>query len=102
MKRTILAALLSGALIMTAFGGEVDRRQRRQQKRIGEGVESGQLTAKETAKLERKEANLRREIHNDRTDGNGLTPKEKAKINRQENRLSRDIYRQKHDGQTQK
>ncbi len=70
------------------------------QARIGEGVESGQLTPRETARLERKEARVRSEIRRDRAaNGGTLTPAEKARINRQENRLSRQIYRQKHDAQ---
>ena len=64
------------------------------------GVQSGQLTPHEAARLERKEARIRREIHRDRAaNGGTLTPAQKASINRQENRTSRQIYRQKHDGQ---
>jgi hypothetical protein len=79
---------------------EVGQRQRNQQERIAQGVKSGQLNARETARLESREAAIHKEVHNDRVaNGGKLTPAEKAKVNRQENRTSRAIYRQKHDAQ---
>ncbi len=76
------------------------QRQKNQQKRIGEGVENGQLTPRETAKLEREQAQINREIRRDKKTGGGLTPRERAKIQRDQNKASRDIYREKHDAQT--
>jgi hypothetical protein len=94
----VLAAALAVSLSVPAFAAEVDRRQANQQARIAEGIESGQLTPRETAHLERREAKTRREIHRDRlANGGKLTPAEKAKINREENRTSRQIYRSKHN-----
>jgi len=79
---------------------EVGQRQRNQQERIAQGVKSGQLNPRETARLEGREAAIHKEVHNDRVaNGGKLTPAEKAKVNRQENRTSRAIYRQKHDAQ---
>jgi hypothetical protein len=79
---------------------EVGQRQRNQQERIAQGVKSGQLNARETARLEGRESAIHNEVHNDRVaNGGKLTPAEKAKVNRQENRTSRAIYRQKHDAQ---
>ncbi len=103
MKTTvahIVAAVLAVAVAMPSLAAEVDQRQRNQQARIGEGVESGELTPRETARLERKEARIHREIRRERAaNGGTLTPGERARVNRQENRLSRQIYRQKHDAQ---
>ncbi len=94
----VAAALLS--LTAPALAGEVDRREARQQARIADGVRSGELTPRETARLERKEARVQREIRRDRAENGGtLSPAERASIDRQQNRLSRQIYRQKHDGQ---
>lgn len=99
MKRTamaILAALLG--ISLAAGAAEVDRREERQQDRIGQGVQSGQLTPGETAHLERKEARINREIKRDRAaNGGTLTPAERRRINRQQNRVSRQIYRDKHN-----
>lgn len=79
---------------------EVGQRQRNQQERIAQGVKSGQLNPRETARLEGRQAAIHKEVHNDRVaNGGHLTSGEKAKVNRQENRTSRAIYRQKHDAQ---
>ena len=101
MKTTtmgVLAAVLG--ISLAANAAEVDRRERRQQERIAEGVKSGELTPRETARLERKEARIHREIARDRAaNGGQLTPAERRQINRQQNRVSRQIYREKHDAQ---
>jgi len=111
MNKFWLATLIGGALLIPAAypqtaapaeekEGRIQRREERQQKRIAQGVASGQLTPKETARLENKEAKINRQVRRDRKqNGGNLTNKEKAKINREQNRASRDIYRQKHDAQ---
>ena len=81
---------------------EVGKRAENQQDRIAQGVKSGQLTAGETAHLEKNEAKINKEVRNDRAaNGGKLTPQEKAKVNRQQNRESRQIYRDKHNGRRQ-
>ena len=97
MKKLIAVAAF--ALFATSvFAAKVDRRQVHQQKRIAQGVKSGQLTPKETANLEHKEAKLQTEKHDMREDNGGkLTPAEKAKLNHQQNVLSKDIYKDKHN-----
>jgi hypothetical protein len=96
----LAAALLAVAVATPTLAAEIDRREARQQERIGQGVQSGELTPRETVRLERKEARIHREIRRDRAaNGGTLTPAEKARVNRQEDRVSRQIYRQKHDAQ---
>jgi hypothetical protein len=99
LSGTVLLGLAMAAGPM--WGQNIRKREKRQQERIAQGVKSGELTPKETAKIERKEAKLHREIKRDRADGGGLSPQERAKITRQQNRASREIYREKHDNQTQ-
>jgi hypothetical protein len=103
MKRMIhgiAIGVLTVVLSASAFAqGTIRQRQENQQQRIGQGVGNGSLTAGETARLERQEAALNREIRRDRKDGGGLSRAERRKINRQQNRMSRKIYRQKHDAQ---
>jgi hypothetical protein len=78
--------------------GSVNDRREDQQQRIGNGVQSGQLTAGETKTLESREANLNREIRDDRTaNGGKLTTQERQQINHQQNNLSRSIYNDKHN-----
>jgi hypothetical protein len=81
---------------------EVGQRQRNQQERIAQGVKSGQLTASETAHLERREAAIHKEVKTERAaNGGTLTPVERRQVNRQENRTSKAIYRKKHNARTQ-
>ena len=104
MKKIFLMLAGAGLMVGSAVAQEnrIHERKENQQQRIANGVENGSLTPKETARLENKEANLNREIRNDRKqNGGNLTNKEKRQINRQQNHLSRNIYRQKHDGQHQ-
>ena len=82
-----------------AFAGRIVNREVNQQERIAQGVASGALTPRETARLEGREARLNREIRRDRWTGGGLSWAERARIERQQNRLSRSIWREKHDAQ---
>ena len=76
----------------------VGQRDRNQQDRIANGIDSGQLTAGETNNLESREANVNREVRDDRAANNGhLTQQERQQINHQQNNLSRSIYQDKHN-----
>lgn len=79
----------------------VNDRRENQQDRVANGVQSGQLTAGETKNLEGREANLNREVKDDRqANGGKLTTQEKQQVNRQQNNLSRSIYNDKHNANT--
>lgn len=79
----------------------VNQRRENQQDRIANGVQSGQLTAGETKNIEGREANLNREIKDDRqADGGKLTAQERQQVNRQQNNLSKSIYQDKHNANT--
>ena len=81
--------------------GSVNDRREDQQQRIANGVQSGQLTAGETKNLESREANLNREIKDDRqANGGKLTAQEHRQVNRQQNNLSKSIYQDKHNANT--
>src|SRR5208337_3672860 len=109
MKRFIVIAAFSGTMLIPRAHAQtagqdttIHERKENQQDRIANGVGSGQLTAGETASLERKEASLNQETRADRQANNGqLTAPEKAQINRQQNRLSGDIYNDKHNAAQQ-
>jgi len=80
----------------------IAQRKENQQQRIGNGVQSGQLTAGETANLETKEAAINGETEADRAaNGGKLTGAEKTQINGQQNKLSNQIYDDKHNAATQ-
>jgi hypothetical protein len=107
LRKAFFAATLAG-LAAPAFSQSttpapvVDQRKENQQDRIANGVQSGQLTAGETANLEKKESTLNKEENRmeKRDDGN-LTAADKARLTRQQNRLSNQIYRDKHNGRVQ-
>jgi hypothetical protein len=76
----------------------IAQRKENQQDRILNGVESGELTAGETSKLETKEAAINGETRADRAaNGGKLTAAEKQQIRKQQNRLSKQIYNDKHN-----
>ncbi len=113
MNRTLAMFAVSGLMACgTAFAqqtappaanavpkeGSVNDRRADQQQRIANGVQSGQLTAGETKNLESREANLNREIRDDRAANDGrLTAQEHKQINRQQNNMSRSIYKDRHN-----
>ncbi len=106
MKRVIIGiltgALLTGTSTMALADEKIKDRKQNQQKRIAQGVKSGQLTPHETAHIENNESKINKEVRQDRkANGGNLTNNEKAQVNRQQNRVSKEIYNQKHDGQTQ-
>ena len=73
-----------------------------QQQRIGQGVQSGQLTAHETQNLEGREASINRQAAQDRAaNGGHLNQQERQQINQRQNNVSRSIYQDKHNAPTQ-
>jgi len=81
---------------------KVGQRRENQQDRIAQGIKSGQLTAGETAKLEKQQQGINKQVAADRqANGGTLTASEKKQVNREQNQASRNIYRKKHNAQTQ-
>lgn len=100
MKRFLIdsAAVLILAGAAFAQTSEVGKRAENQQDRVAQGVKSGQLTAGETANVERKESAINKEVRTDRRqDGGKLTPQERKAVNGQQNNLSKQIYNDKHN-----
>ena len=101
----VLAVAIALAFTGSAFAQtatpNIDKRQANQEKRIEQGVKSGELTPKETARLEKREAKLQADKEKAQADG-VVTKKERAKLQHEANRDSKAIYRQKHDAQKTK
>jgi hypothetical protein len=77
---------------------QVNRRETNQQKRIANGVKSGQLTPGETRRLERGEQRLAKNEKRDMAKDNGhLTKKDQRQLNREANRMSARIAHDKHN-----
>ena len=79
----------------------VTQRQENQKARIAEGVKSGELTQKETAKLRAEQRAIRAEKKMAKADG-VVTHAERAKLHHDQNAASADIRKQKHDAQKRK
>jgi hypothetical protein len=75
------------------------QRDANQQKRIDQGLKSGQLTTKEAASLEQREAKLDRTEQRDMRHG-PMTQAENAQIQRMQNRDSKAIHRDVHNAAT--
>ena len=92
-----LASFNHGQPASTAMD-RVDGRRYNQQGRIAQGVANGSLMPAGTKNLESREANLNKEIHDDRAaNGGKLTPQERQQVNQQQNNLSKSIYNDKHN-----
>lgn len=108
LKSTLVAATFAVASLgafaqaaVTPATPRVDQREANQQARIANGAASGQLTAKETNRLEKEQAHVNRVEDKAKADGK-VTAAERKRMQRLQNRTSKDIYRQKHDAQTAK
>jgi hypothetical protein len=102
MKLSALAALAAAiALPVAAQTGtpRVDQREANQQARIQRGVQSGQLTPREAASLERGQAKVEAKEDKAKADGK-VTAKERAKLAKAQNKQSRRIARKKHNKRT--
>jgi uncharacterized membrane protein YebE (DUF533 family) len=102
--KTSIAALVIAALPALAFAQAtpatpgIDQRQANQERRIEQGVKSGELTNREAARLEKGQAKVQRMEAKAKADG-VVTAKERRQITREQDKQSRRIARAKHDAQ---
>ena len=76
----------------------LDQRQANQEQRIQQGVQSGSLTQRETARLDRGQDRVQRIEDKANADGT-VTRKERIRMQHAQDVESKRIYRQKHDRQ---
>jgi hypothetical protein len=103
MKTVILAAAAmvmstTWAWAQSAETPGIDQRQANQERRIDQGVASGQLTEREANRLNRQQGRINKMEDKAKSDG-VVTAKERARLNAAQNRASRNIAREKHDRQ---
>ena len=107
MKNTTLLAGIGLALSLAMMGSanadtpRYDARQHNQRARIVNGVQSGELTMRETRRLAGGQAHLNRVERRAEADG-VVTNRERAHLQHEANQQSRRIHRQKHDAQVKK
>jgi hypothetical protein len=92
------SAFAQGAPVDPTATPRIDRREARQQKRIDQGVASGQLTPKEAARLQAQQGRIETAEARAKSDG-VVTAKERAALTHRQNKASRNIRRNKHDRQ---
>ncbi len=101
LKHTVIAVVLATPLVAFAQGASTpgfDQRQVNQERRIEQGVESGSLTQREAARLERGQDRLQNMENKAKADG-VVSRQERVRLQRAENKQSQRIYREKHDRQ---
>ena len=94
MKTLFLAAAALAATVAAAAPAEaqVNQRQYRQQQRIYQGVDRGQISQREYFNLQRQQGRIARYEQVSRRDGGGLSRDERTRLNRMQNRASENIH----------
>ncbi len=80
-------------------GAQNNRGLHDESRRIQQGVNSGELTAFEAARLNTEKTQLRNEAILYKTSDGRIGPRERADLRRDNRRLNKNICRQKHDRQ---
>jgi Ni/Co efflux regulator RcnB len=105
MKKLIrVAAVLSVCASSLAYAQantpKTDQRQAKQEQRIDQGITSGQLSERETNRLNNQQEHINK-IEDKAKSDDVVTKKERARIGQAQDRASRHIAKQKHDSQKQ-
>ncbi|HPV83409.1 MAG TPA: hypothetical protein PK866_09800 [Nitrospira sp.] len=103
MKSTIWSAALLSMCVPSFVWAQaetprIDQRQANQERRIDQGISSGQLNEREANRLNNQQQHVNNMEDKAKSDG-VVTKKERARINHAQDRTSRHIARQKHDRQ---
>jgi hypothetical protein len=99
MKSKIALMILAiSALSLSAEARRDQRREARQESRIAQGVESGELTKPEAKRLRRGQKRIDRAQASATADG-VVTDNEKAHLEHMQDRQSEQIYKDKHNDQ---
>ena len=105
LMKLVLVAALTAAPAMTFAQttapeqpkNPIVKREFNQQRRIGNGIQSGRLTPRQGVRLERQQRNIHRQVGAMRARHNGhLTMRDRRMIQHRQNVASRKIYRAKH------
>lgn len=102
-KLVILTVMMMISLFISvdmAQAGRAGNRQIKQQKRIQQGLASGELTSAEALRLEREQRRIQKTKQEVLKDSE-LTPEERLCLERRQNKANRHIYRLKHNEKTE-
>lgn len=100
MKKILITLSLFFAFALVASAQtktpQINKREKNQKERIVKGIKSGDLTAKETGKLLKQQAEIRKAERKAKSDGK-VTFKERLKGHRKLNQASRNIRRKRNN-----
>jgi hypothetical protein len=99
MKKIFLGMFVGTFILGTVsivMAGPFAWRETRQQARIYQGVDSGQITNREYQLLQREQGRIEANRQKAWSDG-VLTPGEASRLTREQNRANRHIWRSKHN-----
>ncbi|HMU30833.1 MAG: hypothetical protein KF854_00975 [Nitrospira sp.] len=94
----ILSMCVPSLVFAQAETPRIDQRQANQERRIDQGIASGQLNEREATRLNNQQEHINNIEDKAKSDG-VVTKKERARIKHAQDRTSRHIARQKHDRQ---
>ena len=97
---TALIAFAGLVVVQPVLAGKGEGRHSKQEKRICQGIESGELTHGETRRLPKQQHRIRKHQRVAWSDGT-LTGKERVGLGRHQNKASENIYRLKHNNRQQ-
>lgn len=99
----IVTGLLAGGVILGSLPAQAEpnrpdfgQREMRQERRIYQGVQSGQLTPREFRRLDNQQGRIDATAARMRADGR-LNRPERARLNQMQNRSNRSIYQYRHN-----
>jgi hypothetical protein len=102
-SKGIVAGLLGGVVILGSlpamaepYRPTINQRQVNQERRIYQGVRSGQVTPREFQRLEHQQSRINRTEARMRADGH-LSGQERARLDRMQNHADRNIYQTRHN-----
>lgn len=103
MKTIATLVLLTLVAVPTAWAQSsqtpvIDQRQANQERRIDQGIASGELNRREARRLDRQQNHIDNVENRAKSDGT-VTARERARIGAAQARASHDIFREKHDRQ---
>jgi hypothetical protein len=106
IRTSLLAGLALAAVSMSTLAQgagsiatpRIDQRQANQERRIDQGIASGQLTRHEAHRLNAQQGSIERAENRAKADG-VVTAKEHQHLQHKQDHASRHIHRQKHDRQ---
>lgn len=104
-KPTLIAAAVLAFATLTTLAAEpgantprIDQRQANQEKRIDQGIASGELTRREARRMNRQQNAIDKAENQAKADGS-VSAQERRRLTQAQNATSRHIHRQKHDAQ---